>query len=558
MAQGLLLGGTVVASSALAVLGALLLVVGLSRRGSVGFSGAPADLSGHDAAFVFRDETLVDCSDRGRQLLRSLAAADGHDTTDCGRLIAYLAARFHGLDAALRGAVGAPPQTLPAQDDSGLQLHVAHRRGLTHLRLVDTQVEGALVALDRLSFEAMRDELDTLRAAARAAPLLIWQVDASGAVIWANAAYLAALQDSGQPHTQLTWPLPALFDTATHDDGRLSRPLADGTAWYAHHAAPAERGTLHFATPIDEEVQSEAARRQTLQMLTRTFASLPIGLALFDAERRLQVFNPALVDLTGLDPLFLAARPTLEKVLYALRELRVLPEPRDFDTWRREVAAMEQAAEDGAYAEEWMLASGRVFQVSGRPQPEGAIAFFIEDVTSDATLARGFRAEIDCAQSVLDGLPDAIVAFGPGGDTVQANAAYTALWDDAPCEDLADRGVDRALALWSERCGPSPFWARFADFAANPGRAPVLTGSVCLPDGAPLAVQACHLPSGLLLVTFRKLAQDSASVPARPDTVRAQLAAPDAADPPPAAPTPDAGAPRTGRGVRHSGSRVRA
>ena len=122
----------------------------------------------------------------------------------------------------------------------------------------------------------------------------------------------------------------------------------------------------------------------------------------------LQVFNPALVYLTGLDPLFLATRPSFEQVLFTLRELRMLPEPKDFHNWRREIIEMEKAAETGEYSEEWCLDTGRTYHISGRPQPNGALALFIDDVTSETTMTRSFRAEIETAQNVLDSVAEGV------------------------------------------------------------------------------------------------------------------------------------------------------
>ena len=84
-----------------------------------------------------------------------------------------------------------------------------------------------------------------------------------------------------------------------------------------------------------------------MQTLTKTFAQLPIGLAIFDRNRVLQLFNPALLDLTGLSAEFLIGRPTLASVLDAMREQQVIPEPKDYRSWRKQMVALEEAAASG-------------------------------------------------------------------------------------------------------------------------------------------------------------------------------------------------------------------
>jgi hypothetical protein len=62
---------------------------------------------------------------------------------------------------------------------------------------------------------------------------------------------------------------------------------------------------------------------------------------------------------------------------------------------------VETAANGAAFEETWALPDGRTFRVSAAPHPDGALAFLIEDVTSDTHLKRSFRAELD-AEPALD------------------------------------------------------------------------------------------------------------------------------------------------------------
>ncbi|MCC1481323.1 PAS-domain containing protein [Roseibaca sp. Y0-43] len=578
MSDALYLSLAIVSTSALVCGAVALLLMGLLPRRRLRLD--PPDLSEQDAVFVFRDDDLVDCSDRGRQLLASVSAASDGSRQELELLLGFLEPRFADLRQQLRQLVTRGTLELQAHDGSGLVLSALRKQGLTHIRLTDTRAEGALVALDRLSFEAMREELSILRDTVAHVPVLAWRSDADGRVIWANTAYIDAFLASDSGRDGLTWPLPDIFHDQDPDEHkRLSLDLSGRIAWFSHMQAEAESGALHFATPIDLAVQTETSRREILQVLTRTFASLPTGLALFDKERRLQIFNPALVDLMGLDPLFLAARPSLEQFLYTLRELRMLPEPKDFAAWRSEIAELEQAAQMGTFDDEWCLDTGRVFQVTGRPQPGGALAFFFEDVTSDAALARSLRAEIEIGQAVFDGLQDAVIVFNTAGDTLLANARYSQIWGENPCENLADSGLHHALGLWAKSSAASAFWAELSQFAAVAGERPVLKGSVCLMDGTSLAVHARWLRPDCLMITFRPLVQDVSTrdllITARhaqaltaPDILGGLSAArqskPQAATRPSQErnvlpePPVDAIVPRKTRLVQHAGSRPRA
>ena len=561
---------TIAGGTSSAVLGALMVYAGFARhRTPPVFAPETAD---QDAVFVFSGSELVDASDRGRKLLETLGQA-GDAPLDA--ILAFLRPRFSDLNGRLRTLAAQGRLDLTANDGTGLSIVAQMRAGLVHLRVIDPQDEGALVALDRLSLQAMQDELVTLRNVAAAVPVLAWAQDGGGQIVWANDAYIDMLGHVAGGGLPLTWPLPALFADAPQS-GRLLLNLDLGPRWYAHRSEERGGQVLHFATPIDSAVQSELARREMLQMLTRTFAALPIGLALFDAERRLQVFNPALVDLTGLDPFFLAARPDLGQVLHILREQRLLPEPKDFTTWRDELMRLEAAAANGTYNEEWILPGGRTYQVRGSPQPNGALAFFIQDVTSDATLLRGIRAEVEFTDQVMDALPHAIVAFDRKGQTTLSNTAYAELWGQDPCVDLFDAGFEQALAAWQKACDSGPGLERLARFVAAESDGTHFATTATLRDGCPIAIQARHLAQGGVLVCFRPIrpdesshalaadrARDQAQLLAARAQVQARLHAADLSDDDDRTlrAGPDQLAPLAlrgrGRSVRHVGSRLR-
>src|SRR6056300_930551 len=97
----------------------------------------------------------------------------------------------------------------------------------------------------------------------------------------------------------------------------------DGKLWYEvrqHRTAPVGEtaelepptdGSLYIATPCNRLVAAERSLRNFVQTLSKTFAHLPVGLAIFDQKRELISFNAALVELSTLDPRWLSGRPSL-------------------------------------------------------------------------------------------------------------------------------------------------------------------------------------------------------------------------------------------------------
>jgi len=77
--------------------------------------------------------------------------------------------------------------------------------------------------------------------------------------------------------------------------------------WYEiSEARDVDGETVGFALEADDLVAAEASLRRFVETLTETFAHLPIGLAVFDKNRRLGLFNPALTDLVKIDAVWLA------------------------------------------------------------------------------------------------------------------------------------------------------------------------------------------------------------------------------------------------------------
>ena len=113
--------------------------------------------------------------------------------------------------------------------------------------------------------------------------------------------------------------------------------------------------------------------------MSKTFAQLSTGLAIFDRKRTLIHFNPALLDITGLDFEALSLKPDLASFLDTLRTKEFLPEPKDYGDWHDQLARLESATEKGSYRDVWEPRDGVTYRVTGKPHPDGAIAFLPEE-----------------------------------------------------------------------------------------------------------------------------------------------------------------------------------
>lgn len=457
-------------------------------------------------SFLVRDHRLIDANAPGRRVLENI----GGPIDPLGKLKAYLSMHFDGA-AQIFDQAAQPSEQNFESTDGQIAMFVQINGESVRVRL--SAAKGLPKGEDVHTLRALKSELATLRANARAAPFLLWCQSPEGNVTWANQAYLDSIAAVLGPDRQTEWPLPTLFpslDTASLKVSRLALRNKDKPdAWFDCHLTRVGHDLLCTAFQADEAVRSENRRREFTQTLTKTFAELPIGLAIFDQSRRLVLFNPALLDLTSLPTDFLTSRPSMVSFLDRLRESRVMPEPRDYRTWRKSIADLEVAAVNGTYSETWSLPDGDTYHVTGRPHPDGAVALLFQDISSEMSLTRRFRAELEQSQSVIDALEDGVAMFSAAGQLTLTNKAYSDLWQVKDQSMLVGSDVNDVTRLWHQGTVPTPVWGDFRDFAQRTHDREEWQSTVTLRDGRIVSCRFHPQKGGATLAVFRlMLAED--------------------------------------------------
>lgn len=492
---------------------AVLWVIGLRLNRKVSThipDGLPT--RGDEIIFLFAGNRLIDASRSAQEFLTADLPA-GQELPEIARL---LAPRFPDLAAALENLPDAKVDHIETPDGLG-RIGLSWRDGDVRLVLDDRPPVTALTPAPDTVSAAAEEELANLRAVAQTAPFLVWRQNDEGKIIWANNAYLDLARECDSTGTASVWPPNKVFADPEQlpfpgemDTGRISLDLpgASEPRWYERHVQRVDGDVLFTAVSADKTVLAERALRDFVQTLTKTFAHLTIGLAIFDKQRRLALFNPAMADLTQLKPDFLSMRPSLLAFLDRLRDKRMIPEPRDYKSWRQQIQELESAANDGTYEETWPLPNGQTFRVTGRPHPDGALAFLFEDISAEVSLTRRFRAEMETGQAVLDSLDEAIAVFSPSGLLTLSNAAYARLWGDDPSTKVDGPDVTDASKIWAAACAPTPVWGDFREFVGAFGERAEWSADLRLKDGRALRCHFGPLTGGATLVTFRAYAAD--------------------------------------------------
>ncbi len=463
-----------------------------------------------EIVFLFDDEEIIDASPSAQRLLKTAPQAN----TPYQTFLAALRPRFPDLHGELANLGETGRLTMHPSDASDPVFLVAELwDGIAKIEICHPAENTHKPAIDPDHLRALEDELRTLRATTEHAPYMVWQQTRDGSITWANQSYLKHSQEMRQLSDGgiNTCPPERLFHSISlaqgSPEGRAHRasvqfPERKQEHWFDCYSAEVGDHSVHFAVDADAVVRAEAALRDFVQTLTKTFAHIPIGLAIFNRDRQLALFNPALTDLTNLPPDFLSSRPTFFSFLDGLRERQMVPEPKDYKSWRQHMVALEAAASDGTYEETWTLPAGQTYRVTGRPHPDGAVAFLFEDISSEISLTRHFRAELEVSQALLDSFDDAICVFSSNGLLTLSNVAYTRLWGIDPSTTFGEMTVADAARSWQETFAPSPVWDDIRAFTTTVGERETLTATVHGRNGTMLQCSCTALAGGSTRVSF--------------------------------------------------------
>ena len=465
------------------------------------------------SVYEFREGYLVsDCEDR------DVFLADPKDRSGAWSALSDVLARVNpqvrsgmeelqrvGRSFALTGQVG--------QD--GLAITGSVDGDLVRISVTRSDGEAGALVLDADTHRRQRAAAEELRKVTDIMPMVAWLEGPDGQIVWANAGYFELLEQLQVEADVPKWPPRQLFGEDLRplpEPGQTRRcglSVAERSEplWFEIRAEALGSKTLLTAAPADRLVAAEDALREFVQTLSKTFADLPIGLAIFDRRRELVLFNPALVSLSTLDAQFLSGRPTLFTFLDQLREKRQMPEPKNYKAWRESIAKLEADAEEGTYHDLWTLPMGQTYRVIGRPHPGGAIAFMFEDISSEVSLTRQFRADLDLYQAAIDQNAAAIAVFSASGQLVMSNTAYAELWGHDPRELLGVLSLTEATQRWQSATVPAPLWGEIREFAGQRQDRVIWTDTLTTRDQRDLFVQVSPLKGGATMLSFEMLAE---------------------------------------------------
>ena len=466
------------------------------RRSRFSLQNAPA------IKILLQDSVVVDETDGARRILQTERGV----VADWGRLLSAFSARFPSLPLDYESAVNHSPMIVPAclpHDTARLELERAGY-GL-RISLMQKSDSNCVV----LHHEAIQDQisLQNLTRSISKAPFAVWMINSSNDIVWNNPEY-GRLRNTYMSEEDVNNDRP-LFDIhqptiEQHGSQRFSCAdnTGSGEVWFDISMNRSNGHRTFYATDVTALVIAERAQTNFVQTLTKTFAQLGTGLAIFNRDRELILFNPAIVEQTNLSANFLGARPSLSAFFDRLRESRFMPEPRNYAEWRQKLKDLSQEATEGTFSELWSLPSGLSYRVYGRPHPDGAIAFLFEDVTAELSLTRNFIKELEINHALLDRLEQAVAVFSSDGILLYVNKSYRALWGVSDDNSVAPTSLDDAITSWEASTQSEKVWKPVADMLRNKSSSESVHRIVSPEAGMSLRVTAGRLTKGASYAMF--------------------------------------------------------
>jgi len=469
-----------------------------AARGAVdAFDGAVVAISGEEVKLVSGAEVLAACA----KLFASRSAPRSVLET-LGRADPQLGARLQALVDAGEAFTGQVHR-----GDAAVEVEGRAGGAMCWVRLSLRQdAEGRSAESGLPSAGLLSDFLD-----AQAEP--IWLARSSGEMLWANQAWLRAVE---APTLESARKRKLSFDKGA--DAIAREAVSAGQPQLAQRwitvdgrrrafqitAKPLPGGLVAVAAlDVTDAEEAKDQLKRHIEAQGETFDQIGEAVAIFSPQKTLMFHNAAFAQMWGLEPAWLADKPTHGEILDRLRQRRRLPETADYAGWK--AAELRRYEELGrGHDEIWPLPDGRTLRIVRQLHPTGGLLLLFSDITDELKLKAQYNGLIQVQQATLDKLSDAVAVFGSDGRLRLHNDAFSRLWDVTGPQLLAAGDFDGVVEHCVRRVHDLALWndlkARVTD--TDPQARTPLTGEVRTSDRRIFAYQSRPLPDGATLIAF--------------------------------------------------------
>jgi len=381
--------------------------------------------------------------------------------------------------------------------------------GLATLRL--RPLAGERKKMSELAYDARRlgKQVERLSGMLDAAPLPVWLRDSERKLIWANRAYIKAVEvpDVGAVVSggielirseRLEAPAPP------SPPGLLGRGhvvIAGAKRALDIHELNLADGIAGFAVDVTELEEAEKELDRHTRAHASTLDKLDTAIAIFGADQRLRFHNAAYAELWSLDPDWLATGPAEGEILDRLRAERRLPEQANYRDWRaRQLQAYTTLDTRESW---WYLPDGRSLHVVCEQHPFGGVTYLYENATKEIQLESRYNELIEVQRETLDNLREGLALFGTDGRLRLYNPAFSKLWNFDTARLEAHPHVEDIVASARKLHDDDAMWdeLKYGVTGLDTTRKP-LAGRLKRSDGMVLEFASVPLGDGNTLLTY--------------------------------------------------------
>lgn len=379
----------------------------------------------------------------------------------------------------------------------------AHFVALDNLRaeLAELKIERNRLRSSIATFESLLDSIEQP----------VWQRDSDGRLVWVNQAYSNAVESTSPQ--QAVQEGREILGTLTREKIKAS---ATPESPFHDTVSTAVRGARTFFDVVDvrgpggscgmaidvsssETLREELAR--TLKSHADTLDHLATPVAIFDADRRLQFYNQAFLQLWGLETKFLESRPDHAELLDRLRDAHKLPEQLSWKAWKDNCLSVYRALE--TQTDLWHLPNGQTLRVIASAHPQGGATWVFENLTEQFNLETRYNTLVQVQGETIDHLSEGVAVFGPDGRIQLSNPAFRALWGITETQ----AAVGTHIRLLEAACAPSydkpDGWKAYGKMITSfEDERPSSQGTLELYSGLVLDYAVTPLPNAQTMLTF--------------------------------------------------------
>jgi PAS domain-containing protein len=204
----------------------------------------------------------------------------------------------------------------------------------------------------------------------------------------------------------------------------------------------------------------------------------------------------------GLSGDWLETHPALDDILDRLREIRRLPEQRDYSAWKKDHLRVFDAGHQHI-EETWHAPNGTSVDMKTYPYLLGGVVYLFNDISERLRSEAAYNMLAQIQRATINTVEEGIAVFGLDGRLKLHNDAFARLWRLENEELDGEPHLTRVADLCVARTGPDGIWNMISTGVnANEPTRFGEWGNVSRADGRVLSLALSRLPLGATLVTF--------------------------------------------------------